>query len=134
MITYNVCGIIYGLTKIITKEDKMFKKIREWFGIQIVKNPRKMVLAAILLFNLLFILFAAAIISALSLNGTTDMNFLEAAYCTITMILDAGCISYVIADIGHSGVAITIVCLLIVFVGMIAFTGATIGYVTNYIS
>ena len=112
----------------------MFKRIREWFGIQIIKKPRKMVLGAILLFNLLFILLSSAIISALSLDGTADMNFLEATFCTITMILDAGCISYVIADIGHSGVAITLVCLLIVFIGMIAFTGATIGYVTNYIS
>jgi hypothetical protein len=112
----------------------MFKRIREWFGIQIIKKPRKMVLGAILLFNLLFILLSSAIISALSLDGTADMNFLEAAFCTITMIVDAGCITYVIADIGHSGVAIALVCLLIVFIGMIAFTGATIGYVTNYIS
>lgn len=112
----------------------MFKKIREWFGIQIIKKPRKMVLGAILLFNVIFILLSAAIVSALSLKETENMNFLEAAFCTITMILDAGCISYVVSEIGHSGVAITLVCLLIVFVGMIAFTGATIGYVTNYIS
>ncbi len=112
----------------------MFKKAKEWISIQLVKNPRKMVLATILLFNILFVILSSLIISALSLDGTEDMNFLQAAFCTITMILDAGCISYVVADIGNSGVIITIVCLLVVFVGMISFTGAVIGYVTNYIS
>ncbi len=112
----------------------MFKKLKEWFSIQVVKNPRKMVLGAILLFNVIFVVVASLIISGLSLKGTENMNFLEATFCTITMILDAGCISYVVADIGHSGVAITIVCLLVVFTGMITFTGAVIGYVTNYIS
>lgn len=112
----------------------MFKKLKQWFSIQVVKNPRNMVLGAILLFNVIFVVLSALIISALSLDGTENMSFLEAAFCTITMILDAGCISYVIADIGHSGVIITIVCLIVVFTGMISFTGAVIGYVTNYIS
>ncbi len=112
----------------------MFKKFKEWFSIQVVKNPRSMVLGAILLFNVIFVIVSAIIISALSLSGTENMNFLQAAFYTVTMILDAGCISYVIADIGNSGVAIAIVCLLIVFIGMISFTGAVIGYVTNYIS
>ena len=112
----------------------MFKKLKQWFSIQVVKNPRNMVLGAILLFNVIFVVLSALIISALSLDGTENMSFLEAAFCTITMILDAGCISYVIADIGHSGVIITIVCLLVVFTGMISFTGAVFGYVTNYIS
>ena len=110
------------------------KRIREWFSIQLVKNPGRMVLAAILLFNVAFFLLAAGIISALSLEGTEKMSFVEAAVCTITMILDAGCIQFVIADIGKAGVAITIVCLCVVLIGMISFTGAVIGYVTNYIS
>lgn len=50
------------------------------------------------------------------------------------MVLDAGCIEYVIADIGQSSVALILVCLLTVLVGMITFTGAVVGYVTNYIS
>lgn len=116
------------------KGDFMFRKLKEWISIKVVKNPRQMVLGAILLFNIVFVLLSAGIISALSLDGTENMNFLEAAFCTITMILDAGCISYVVADIGHSGVWITLVCLLVVFIGMISFTGAVIGYVTNYIS
>ncbi len=110
------------------------KKFREWLSIQQAENPGRMVLIAILAFNVLFFFVATAVISALSLNGTEQMGFIEAAFCTITMILDAGCISYVVADIGTSGILITLFCLFVVVVGMISFTGAVIGYVTNYIS
>lgn len=112
----------------------MRNRWKEWFSIQIVKNPGKMVLAAILIFNVVFFLLAAGIISALSLDGTERMGFIEAAFCTITMILDAGCIQFVVADIGKSGIAVTVFCLLVIVIGMISFTGAVIGYVTNSIS
>lgn len=110
------------------------KKIREWLNIQLVKNPGKMVLVVIFLFNVIFFLLSALVISNLSLTGTEKMGFFEAVFCTITMILDAGCIQYVVADIGRSGVAIVIICLSVVLIGMISFTGAVIGYITNYIS
>jgi len=110
------------------------KKIREWLNIQLVKNPGKMVLCTIFLFNVVFLLLSALVISNLSLSGTEKMSFFEAAFCTITMILDAGCIQFVVSDIGTSGVTIVVICLIIVVIGMITFTGAVIGYVTNYIS
>lgn len=110
------------------------KKIREWFNIQLVKNPGRMVLCAIFLFNIVFFLVAATIIRNLALTGTEKMGFFEAAFCTITMILDAGCIQFVVTDIGTSGVAVVIICLSVVLIGMISFTGAVIGYITNYIS
>jgi len=112
----------------------MRNKVKEWFSIQLVKNPGKMILAVILIFNIVFFLLAALVISALSLDGTERMGFLEAAFCTITMILDAGCIQFVVEDIGQAGLAITLFCLCVVLVGMISFTGAVIGYITNYIS
>ncbi len=112
----------------------MIRKIKEWISVQIVKNPGNTIVTAIMLFNIFFFLFSAAVISAFSLEGTEKMNFIEAAFCTITMILDAGCISFVVEDIGKSGVGITIVCLFVVIIGMISFTGTLIGYVTNYIS
>lgn len=112
----------------------MVNKVKEWFSVQLVKNPGNMVLAAILIFNIVFFFTSAIIISALSLDGTEKMGFVEAAICTITMILDAGCIQFVVADIGKSGIAITLVCLVVVLIGMISFTGSVIGYVTNYIS
>ena len=110
------------------------RKIKEWLNIQLVKNPGRMVLGAILLFNVVLFLVSALIISGFSLTGTEDMSFLEAAFCTITMILDPGCIQFVIADIGAAGVGAVVICLAIVLIGMISFTGAVIGYITNYIS
>ena len=112
----------------------MKRKFNEWISIQITKNPGRMVLIGILLFNIFFFILSSIIISSMSLSGTEKMSFLEAAFCTITMILDAGCIQFVIADIGQSGVAIAIICLAIIVIGMISFTGAVIGYVTNFIS
>ena len=109
-------------------------KFKEKLSIFIAKHPGRAVLLAILAFNIVFFLLASALISSLSLSGTEQMNFLEAAFCTITMILDAGCISFVVADIGQSGVVLTLVCLAIIIIGMISFTGAVIGYITNYIS
>ena len=109
-------------------------KFKEWISVQLVRHPGRMVLAAILLFNIIFLFISALVISALSLDGTEQMSFVEAAYCTVTMILDAGCIQFVVEDIGQSGVAITAFCLVVILVGMITFTGAVIGYITNYIS
>lgn len=112
----------------------MKQKLRQWFSIQLVKNPGRVILGVILLFNIVFFLLSAAVISAMSLTGTEHMSFIEAAFCTLTMILDAGCIQFVIADIGEAGVVISVFCLLVVLVGMVSFTGSVIGYITNYIS
>lgn len=110
------------------------RKLKEWFSIQLAEHPSRVVLWVILLFNVIFFIVSALIIKNLALNGTDEMSLFEAAFYTITMILDAGCIQFVVADIGQSGVAIAIVCLGIILIGMISFTGAVIGYVTNYIS
>lgn len=112
------------------------KRLREWFSIQLAKHPGRIVLLAILLFNIVFIIVAAAVIRSLSLNmsGAEGMGFFEAVFYTISMILDAGCISNVVTEVGQAGVTLAIVCLAVVVIGMISFTGAVIGYVTNYIS
>ena len=112
----------------------MQKKLQEWISVHVAKNPGRIVLAVILLFNVIFFIFSAVIISNLSLSGTENMNFFEAAFSTIAMILDAGCVQFVISDIGHAGVTTALLCLAIILIGMISFTGAVIGYITNYIS
>ena len=112
----------------------MKRKIKEWISIHIAKSPGKFLLVALLLFNIVFIFVAAVVISNLSLEGTEKMPMLQAAFSTITMILDPGCVQFVVADIGKMGVSVAIICLIIIFLGMISFTGAVIGYVTNYIS
>lgn len=109
-------------------------KIRRWLSIQVAKHPKRVVLVLIILFNVLFITVSAAVISSLSLQGTEKMNFFHAAYYTVTMILDAGCIESVVKDIGTTGVALTLTCLTVIIIGMITFTGAVIGYLTNILN
>lgn len=110
------------------------REIKEWMSYQLEKYPGRVVLAIILLFNVIFILISTCIIKSFALSGTEHMNFLQAAVTTISMILDAGCIQFVIGDIGIAETTVSIICLIIIIVGMISFTGAVIGYVTNYIS
>jgi len=110
------------------------KKFREWLSIQVAQHPKRVVLILIILFNVIFIALSAVLISSLSLKGTEKMNFFHAAYYTVTMILDAGCIESVITDIGTSGVALTLTCLAVIIIGMITFTGAVIGYLTNILN
>ena len=93
-----------------------------------------MILLSIIGLNAAFIIFSAILISSFSLTGTEHMSIPEAAFCTITMIMDAGCIQFVIEDIGQTNVTLAVICLSIIFIGMLIFTGALIGYITNFIS
>ena len=129
----NATGCLSILKKTKGKT-KMFRKFREWLSVQVTKNTSRVLLVSILLLNIIFILFSAVLINSFNLSGTEDMNFFEAVFCTITMIMDAGCIQFVIADIGQAHVVVVIVCLCIIFIGMIIFTGALIGYITNAFS
>ena len=108
--------------------------LTQWVSVQSAKNPSRVILAGIIAFNILFMIIAACVISALAPSSLADHGFWASVFYTITMILDAGCISLVIADVGEAGVAAIIACLLIVIIGMIMFTGCVIGYITNAIS
>lgn len=112
----------------------MKRRIQEWLSVQIAKRPGRVVLVGILLFNVVFFLVSAFVISQMSLRGTEKMPFIQAAFSTITMILDPGCVQFVVEDIGQIGVNIALVCLAIIFIGMLSFTGAVIGYITNTIA
>ena len=112
----------------------MLRKFRKWLSVQLSKRPGRVVLSAILILNVIFIVVSAAIINALTPAGTEEMGFWKTAFYTVTMILDAGCIDNVITDIGSAGVGLVITCLLVVVIGMVLFTGAVIGYLTNAIS
>ncbi|MBQ4187462.1 MAG: hypothetical protein II642_06230, partial [Firmicutes bacterium] len=112
----------------------MRKKWKEWIRVFIVKKPARAILIAILILNVVLFGLAAAIISALAPTSIEHRGFWASLYYTMSMILDAGCIQYVIEDIGEASVALIIVCMATVLLGMITFTGAVIGYVTNTIS
>ena len=112
----------------------MFKKLKERISVFTVKKPSLTILIGILLLNLILFAVAAAVISWLAPRSLSHSGFWASIYYTITMILDAGCIDNVIADIGEVSVGLILVCLVTVLIGMITFTGAVVGYVTNYIS
>lgn len=112
----------------------MFKKLKQKFSILLAKKPATVVLLVILLLNVVFLVASALVINSLSLSGTENMNFWQSVYYTVTMVLDAGCIDNVVADIGTARVGLVIVCLVVIIIGMVLFTGAVIGYLTNYIS
>ncbi len=112
----------------------LFRKLREWVNVFVIKSPARAILLAILLLNVLLFVAAALIISALAPASLAERGFWPCVFYTISMILDAGCIQFVVEDIGQTGVGLVIVCVLTVLIGMITFTGAVIGYVTNYIS
>ncbi len=109
-------------------------KLGEWLSVQVAKNPGGVILGTILLFNIVFFICSALVISWLAPESVKYRGFWDSIFYTISMILDAGCIQLVIEDVGKASVAAIIVCLCIVIIGTITFTGAVIGYITNYIS
>jgi len=111
----------------------MYKKFKEKINIILVTKPRHVVLLIILLLNIILISGAALVISLLA-PADIEGGFWPSIFYTISMILDAGCVQYVVADIGQTSVTLIIVCLITVLIGMITFSGAVIGYITNYIS
>lgn len=111
----------------------MYKKLKEKINIILVTKPSQVVLIMILLLNVILISGAAIIISLLA-PSDIEGGFWPSVFYTVSMILDAGCVQYVVADIGSTNVTLIIICLITVLIGMVTFSGAVIGYITNYIS
>ena len=109
------------------------KKLKEFFSIIMAKKPSQLVLLVIILLNLVFFTVAALVISMVS-PLRNEMGFWESLYRTITMVLDAGCIDNVVYDPTEAQITTILICLFVVLVGMVMFTGAVIGYLTNFIS
>jgi hypothetical protein len=110
------------------------KKLREWISVRVAKSPGPMVLLGILLANLGLFCVAAVVISHLAPSSLAHRDFWSCVFYTISMILDAGCVQYVVEDVGEAGVALILVCIFTIIAGMVIFAGAVIGYMTNWIS
>ena len=108
--------------------------IKEWLSIQIAKKPAKLVLLTILIFNVLFIVLSTFVMSTYQLGGENELSFFETLYYVVTMVIDPGSIAYIVKDIGTTETVVAIVSVVVIIIGMITFTGAIIGYVTNWIS
>jgi hypothetical protein len=100
----------------------------------IAKRPARVILLTILLVNMVFFIVAGIVIYNFTSDAVKEGGFLAAIFYTISMVLDAGCIQYVIDDAGQVGFNVIVICLITVLAGSVIFTGAVIGYVTNYIS
>ena len=108
--------------------------LHEWESIRFSRKPHSMMLLLILFVNVLLVLLAAWVISAVAMHGNENTGFFTAVYNTFTMILDAGCIESVISDPGSANIFLIIFCLVVIVICMITFTGALIGYATNVVS
>ena len=110
------------------------KKFREWLSIKTVKAPDIMVLLCIFAANILIIGLSGLIISSLAPESLENNGFWSSVFNTITMVLGIGGVETVVEDISQANAFYVICCLILVIIGMIVFTGAIIGYMTEIIS
>ena len=110
------------------------KKFKEWVSVRIAKSPGPVVLVGIVLANVILFLISATVISRLAPQSLEHRDFWSSMFYTISMVLDAGCVQYVIQDLNEASAGLVIFCLATVLLGMIIFTGAVIGYISNWIS
>lgn len=107
---------------------------RERFSIYEHKYPKRVVLGMILVINIVLVFGGAFIIHALAPDEIQAKGFWASVYYAVSMILDPGNMTMVVEDVGGASVALILICLAVIVLGMIFFTGAIIGYVTNFIS
>ena len=107
--------------------------ISEKISIVRIMNPQQFILLGLMAFNVIFFFIASLVIYALLPYSIGRRGYWECLYHAITMVLDAGCISNLIEDVGSTGTGLIVSCVVIVVLGMVLFTGGAIGYVANFI-
>lgn len=112
----------------------MRERTRERLSITFAKKPGRVILIALLIINVVFILLSALLIVLCYPDRMVQDGFWVTAYKITTMILDAGCITSIIEAPSAKEAILAIMCLSIIVIGMVTFTGAAIGYITNVIS
>ncbi len=103
-------------------------KKNQWLTILKEKKPGLLIVIGLGLFNVAFLALFSLIVYLMK----EDMTYFTAMFNCLAMMLDPGCISGVVD--GTEQVVLCIVCFVVVLVGLIAFTGSVIGYVSNIIS
>lgn len=106
----------------------MLRKMREYLSLYLTKRTSVVLIVAILLCNFVFVTLAGTVIFLIApgrFNGVFD-----AILTSIKMVLDAGFMT----DVRDPDITITLVSISVIIIGMILFTGATIGYATNILS
>lgn len=110
------------------------KKIQEKWDLYLIKKPRQVILFAIILLNILILIVTSSVLKFLLSRTMGDISYLDTIYYSICMMIDPGAIEAVVGDVTTQSRVVAGICLFVVIIGMITFTGAVIGYVTNYIS
>ncbi|MCL2726794.1 MAG: hypothetical protein FWD56_00250 [Bacteroidales bacterium] len=108
-------------------------KIREWISVYTAKSPKLVVILGILIANVFFISIAALIIMWLAPPSMENTDYWHCVYYAVTMLL-TGYLEIVVQDIGEIGALLVMFCVVTAILGMIVFTGAVIGYMTEFIS
>ena len=115
----------------------MHNRIKQWFSVMQATEPARVVFYFIFLINLSILLVATGIILLIHLIGGTQTGFFEQMYHTILVMINAGNINDVVdatAEWDAHFVIAAIFYLILVFITMISFTGALVGFLTNKIS
>ena len=113
---------------------KIKNKINKIISIAVAKKPEKVLVLVIFFLNILLVFGASAVLVILypRLEGG---SFWKTAFNVVTMILDAGCIQSIVDGETYPNSAfLPILCIVIIFIGTLIFTGAIIGYLSNRIS
>ena len=112
-------------------------KVKQWFSVVRAKKPARIVLYAIGLLNLAILLAATFIFIIIHRVNGNETGFFKQMYHTMLVMINAGSITDIVDETTKWNphmVFSAIFYLLLVFVTMISFTGALIGYLTNKIS
>ena len=109
------------------------RKIREWVSIYTVKAPKLVVLLGITAANVFFVCVAALVIMLLAPPSLEPSDFWSCVYYAVTLLV-SGYVGVVVDEIGQVGALMVIFSTFTVILGMIAFTGAVVGYMTELIS
>ena len=111
------------------------KKIREWISIKTVKSPGMIILLVIVFANIAIIGVSALIISSLTPSSSMENSgFWHSVLNTMIMYLGIGGIDTVIEDIGQADFVLVLSCVVIIIIGLVIFTYALIGYMSELIS
>ena len=113
---------------------QLFKKHLERIKISSILHPKRTIIKIIIILNIALLLICTLIIKNLMKDTVGDVGFFKTVYYTVCLMLDAGAIENVISDVGRANVGLVIICIITIIFGMITFTGAAIGYITNIIS
>ena len=114
----------------------LWRKFREKSSVNFAKNPGRVIIVVILWVNLSLIFISSLVLSFCTQSGGTEegYSFWRTVYRVLSIMFDAGGISDIVGQHPEENPIVAIICIIVILVSMVIFTGAAIGYLTNLIS